>query len=275
MIKSSLFLIKVRIIHSFYIDLNYLIHFSFLIVIRGIKYKSNQYLGIVKKAIDGDYSKMFPTTITSIIGNSLLLSYIVNNPDYYQILNLIGMIEYKKNNSLSMKVFYSHGEFLQKVMIVSNVTKEVMNIRYPGVFEKKYDAIQLRMGGSLADYHIQQRWLSKESLRNAVKCIDDHFKSKDVYIASDSKIAKEYMKNQLKNRNVIYVNEETLYSDTQVMNIDSVVIATYTAVADLYILGNSQTCLMTGESTFAYTGCAISGRIPYIIHMKNECVRMK
>ena len=102
MIKSSLFLIKVRIIHSFYIDLNYLIHFSFLIVIRGIKYKSNQYLGIVKKAIDGDYSEMFPTTITSIIGNSLLLSYIVNNPDYYQILNLIGMMEYRKNNSLSM-----------------------------------------------------------------------------------------------------------------------------------------------------------------------------
>ena len=275
MIKSSLFPIKVRIIHSFYIDLNYLIHFSFLIVIRGINHKSNQYLGIVKKAIDGDCSEMFPTTITSIIGNSLLLSYIVNNPDYYQILYLIGMKEYKKNNSLSMKVFYSHGEFLQKVMIVSNVTKEVMNIRYPGVFEKKYDAIQLRMGGSLADYHIKQKWLSKESLRNAVKCIDDHFKSKDVYIASDSKLAKEYMKNQLKNRNVIYVNEETLYSDTQVMNIDSVVIATYTAVADLYILGNSQTCLMTGGSTFAYTGCAISGRIPYIIHMKNECVRMK
>ena len=128
----------------------------------------------MKKAIDGDYSKMFPTTITSIIGNSLLLSYIVNNPDYYQILNLIGMIK--------------------------------------------------------------------------------------------------YMKNQLKNRNVIYVNEKTLYSDTQVMNIDSVVIATYTAVADLYILGNSQTCLMTGESTFEYIGCAISGRIPYIIYMKNEVI---
>ena len=174
MIKSSLFLIKVRIIHLFYIDLNYLIHFSFLIVIRGIKYKSNQYLAIVKKAIDGDRSKMFPTTITSIIGNSLLLSYIVNNPDYYQILNLIGMIK--------------------------------------------------------------------------------------------------YMKNQLKNRNVIYVNEETLYSDTQVMNIDSVVIATYTAVADLNILGNSQTCLMTGESIFEYIGCAISGRIPYIIYMKNEVI---
>ena len=142
-----------------------MIHFSFLIVIRGINHKSNQYLAVVKKAIDGDYSKMFPTAITSIIGNSLLLSYIVNNPDYYQILNLIGMMEYRKNNSLSMKVFYSHGEFLKKVMIVSNVTKDVMNIRYPGVFETKYDAIQLRMGGSLADYHIQQKWLSKESLR--------------------------------------------------------------------------------------------------------------
>ena len=100
-------------IHSFYIDLNYLIHFSFLIVIRGINHKSNQYLGIVKKAIDGDYSKMFPTTITSIIGFSLLLNYIVNNSDYYQILNLIGMKEYRKNNSISMNVFYSYGDFLK------------------------------------------------------------------------------------------------------------------------------------------------------------------
>ena len=85
----------------------------------------------------------------------------------------------------------------------------------------------------------------------------------------------DYLPGIMKNRDVIYVNEETLYSDTQVMNIDSVVIATYTAVADLYILGNSQTCLMTRGSTFAYTGCAISRRIPYIISMKNECVKMK
>ena len=100
-------------IHSFYIDLNYLIYFSFLIVIRGINHKTNKYLGIVKKAIDGDRSKMFPTTITSIFGFSLLLNYIVNNTDYYQILNLIGMKEYRKNNSISMNVFYSHGEFLK------------------------------------------------------------------------------------------------------------------------------------------------------------------
>ena len=66
----------------------------------------------MKKAIDGDYSKMFPTTITSIIGNSLLLSYIVNNPDYYQILNLIGMMEYRKNQLKNRNVFYINEETL-------------------------------------------------------------------------------------------------------------------------------------------------------------------
>ena len=36
-------------------------------------------------------------------------------------------------------------------------------------------------------------------------------------------------------------------------------------MADIYILGNSQQCIMTEDSTFAYAGCAITGKPPVII----------
>ena len=82
--------------------------------------------------------------------------------------------------------------------------------------------------------------------------------------------AKNYLKKNLKNRNVSFVNEKVLFSDTQVMNLDSVSIATYTAVADLYILGKSKSCIMTKDSTFAFAGCAISGNPPITLKMKGD-----
>ena len=86
--------------------------------------------------------------------------------------------------------------------------------------------------------------------------------------------AKNYLKKNLKNRNVSFVNEKVLYSDTQVMNLDGASIATYTAVADLYILGKSKSCIMTKDSTFAYAGCAIAGNPPITLTMNGDkCIR--
>ena len=62
-----------------------------------------------------------------------------------------------------------------------------------------------------------------------------------------------------------FVNERSLFSDSQLNNMEGVFIATYSAVADIYILGNSQQCIMTEDSTFAYAGCAITGKPPVII----------
>ena len=67
-----------------------------------------------------------------------------------------------------------------------------------------------------------------------------------------------------------FVNEKALYSDTSVMNLDSVSIATYTAVADLYIMGKSKSCIMTKDSTFAYDGCAISGNPPITLTLHGK-----
>ena len=99
-------------------------------------------------------------------------------------------------------------------------------------------------------------------------------KSKNLYVASDSIKAKLFMKERLQDKNVTFVNEKSLFSDSQLNNMEGVFIATYSAVADIYILGNSKQCIMTEDSTFAYAGCAITGKPPVIIPWtKQVCLK--
>ena len=222
----------------------------------------------------GNIDRLFPTRITAVIGNDLLIRFMIDSAGYRDILQHNGIESYQKNVSSYLRQYYCYGEFLRNVMQITELTKEVMKVRYPIVFEQPFDAIQLRMGGKISDYPLNQQWLSLQSLAVGVRCIESHFKTKNVYVASDSMYAKNYLKRNLKNRNVSFVNEKALFSDTQVMNLDSVSIATYTAVADLYILGKSKACIMTSGSTFAYAGCAIAGNPPITLTMKGDkCIR--
>ena len=159
-------------------------------------------------------------------------------------------------------------------MQITDLTKQIMRVRYPIVDTQPFDAIQLRMGGSLSDYPLKEQWLSMKSLSVAARCIESYSKTNNIYVASDSMYAKNYLKQNLRNRNVSFVNEKALFSDTQVMNLDSVSLATYTAVADLYILGKSKSCIMTKDSTFAFAGCALSGNPPITLtDDKDKCYR--
>ena len=198
------------------------------------------------KAIrSGNVDRLFPTRIIAVIGNDLLIRFMIDSAGYRDILQHNGIESYQKHFSFYLRQYYCYGEFLRNVMQITELTKEMMKVRYPIVFKQPYDAIQLRMGGKLSEYPLKQKWLSLGSLAVAVRWVVSHFKTNNVYVASDSMYAKNYLKKNLKNRNVSFVNEKALYSDTQVMNLDSVSIATYTAVADLYILGKSKSCIMT------------------------------
>ena len=58
-----------------------------------------------------------------------------------------------------------------------------------------------------------------------------------------------------------------------ISRMEGVYIATYSAVADIYILGNSQQCIMTEDSTLAYAICAITGKPPVIIPWtRQKCI---
>ena len=218
----------------------------------------------------GNVDRLYPTRITVVIGNNLLIRFMIDSAGYRDILQHNGIESYQKNVSSYLRQYYCYGEFLRNVMQITELTKEVMKARYPIVFEQPFDAIQLRMGGGISDVPMKRIWLTVRSLAVAVRCVVSHFKTNNVYVASDSMYAKNYLKRNLKNRNVSFVNEKVLYSDTQVMNLDGASIATFTAVADLYILGKSKACIMTKDSTFAYAGCAIAGNPPITLTLHGK-----
>ena len=257
------------------VDINYLLHFCYFLVAKPYGEFLVQDMDYIKRMIvSGNVDRVFPTKITAFIGNALLLKFVIETKQYHDILRYNNITSYNKNITSRLREYYCFGEFLRNVMQITDLTQGIMKVRYPTVYSQPFDAIQLRMGGKLSDYPLNQQWLSKKSLEVAVECIKNHFKSYNIYIASDSMYAKNYLKQNLKNRNVSFVNEKALFSDTQVMNLNSVSVATYTAVADLYILGKSKSCIMTDGSTFAFAGCAISGNPPLILTMKgNNCLR--
>ena len=253
------------------IDIAYLLHYSYLLIPKPFGKFKRQDLRYINKAIkSGNVDRLFPTRITAVIGNDLLIRFMIDSAGYRDILQHNGIESYQKNVSSDLRQYYCYGEFLRNVMQITELTKEVMKVRYPIVFEQPFDAIQLRMGGRISDVPMKRIWLTVRSLAVAVRCVVSHFKTNNIYVASDSMYAKNYLKKNLKNRNVSFVNEKVLYSDTQVMSLDGASIATYTAVADLYILGKSKSCIMTSGSTFAYAGCAISGNPPITLTMNGK-----
>ena len=254
-----------------YTDIDYLLHYSYLLIPKPFGKFKRQDLRYMGKAIrSGNVNRIFPTRITAVIGNDLLIRFMIDSAGYRDILQHNGIESYQKNVSSYLLQYYCYGEFLRNVMQITELSKQVMKVRYPIVFEQPFDAIQLRMGGTLSDFPLKEKWLTARSLAVAVRCVESHFKTNNLYVASDSMYAKNYLKRNLANRNVSFVNEKVLYSDTQVMNLDSVSIATYTAVADLYILGKSKSCIMTKDSTFAFAGCAISGNPPITLTLHGK-----
>ena len=231
-------------------------------------------LQVIKDFImTGDERIGLPTGITAIIGYSHILRFIIDSQPYHSILLASGITGFQRNVSSHLKVYYCYGEFLRGIMQITDLTKEVMKVRYPIVFEQPYDAIQLRMGGRLSDVPMSNQYLTMESLNVAIQCVGTYCKSSNVYVASDSMKAKLFMRSRLEGKNVSFVNEKSLFSDSQLNNMEGVYIATYSAVADIYILGNSQQCIMTEDSTFAYAGCAITGKPPVIIPWtRQECL---
>ena len=257
-----------------WIDLEYLYHFSYLIVVKAYgDYIKTDLQRIKDFILRGNEQIGLPTGITAIIGYSHILRFIINSQSYHSILLASGMTGFQRKVSSHLKVYYCYGEFLRDIMRITDLTKEVMRVRYPIVFEQPYDAIQLRMGGRLSDVPMPNQYLNMESLNVALQCVGASCKSSNIYVVSDSIKAKLFMKAMLESKNVSFVNEKSLFSDSQLNNMEGVYIATYSAVADIYILGNSQQWIMTEDSTFAYAGCAITGKPPVIIPWtRQECL---
>ena len=159
------------------IDLEYLYHFSYLIVVKAYGNHIKTDLQRIKDFImTGDERIGLPTGITTIIGYSHILRFIINSQPYHSILLASGMTGFQRNGSSHLKVYYCYGEFLRDIMQITDLTKEVMKVRYPIVFEQPFDAIQLRMGGRLSDVPMPTQYLTMESLHVAVQCVGTYCK---------------------------------------------------------------------------------------------------
>ena len=61
-----------------------------------------------------------------------------------------------------------------------------------------------------------------------------------------------------------------LLADTQMMQNNFVSYATFSAVAELYILGHGKHCVITTRSTYSLAMCALTGKRPIIIEPKEN-----
>ena len=176
------------------VDINYLLHFCYFLVAKPYGEFIVQDMDYIRRMIvSGNVDRVFPTNITAFIGCALLLKFVIETKQYHDILRYNNITSYNKNITSKLREYYCFGEFLRNVMQITDLTQGIMKVRYPTVNSQPFDAIQLRMGGKLSDYPLNQQWLSKKSLEVAVQCIKNHFKSYNIYIASDSMYAKNYL----------------------------------------------------------------------------------
>ena len=192
------------------------------------------------------------------------------SPYYYNTLTNLRFKSQLRKCTIEAKTYFTYGEFLKNIMVPSKSLIEYMHFLYPNFDKEKYNSVHLRFGGNLADIPVFVEFMTIDSLNLIIKCI--HFLPKNslIYIASDSLIMKKKLDNVLKEYKLVYSTNQTIPADTQMMKSNLVSYATFSAVAELYILGHGQQCIMTTRSTYSLAMCALTGKKPIIILPKNN-----
>ena len=139
--------------------------------------------------------------------------------------------------------------------------------------------MHLRFGGDLADVPVFVEFMSLKSFPLILKCIKHLPQPNKLYVASDSVKMKAKLARSLSNYSLIYSKNQTIPADTQMKTIPAdtqmmqsnfVSYATFSAVAELYILGHGKHCVMTTRSTYSLAMCALTGKRPIIIEPKEK-----
>ena len=217
-------------------------------------------------------SLIFPTHITALIGEAMTIKLIAMSPLYYHFLDKLGFTAHRKNLTIEAMTYYLYGEFLRNIMVPSAKLMEYIHIMYPNYDQKDYCSIHLRFGGKLADVPVSKVFLNNNSVSTILQCIKllpNHY---NLYVASDSLVMKYRLKNELSEYNCIFSSNRTIPADTQMLKTNLVSYATFSAVAELYILGHGKQCIMTPGSTYSLAMCAMTGVRPIsIVSDKNMC----
>lgn len=215
---------------------------------------------------------IFPTHVTAVIGNALTIRLIAMSRFFYGTLSDLGFVSHVTRKSINDKAYFLYGEFLHKIMVPSASLTDYMHLLYPRYDQEEYNSIHLRMGGEIADVPVFIVFMPPSALGTILKCIKKLGNQKRIYVASDSVIMKEMLSKNLTSYELIYSTNATIPADTQMLKDDIVSYATFSAVAEMYILGHGKRCLMTPRSTYSLAACALTGRKPIIInHNSMSC----
>ena len=155
-------------------------------------------------------------------------------------------------------------------MIPSTSLREYMHYLYPNYDKEEYNSVHLRFGGDLADIPVFIEFMSLKSFPLILDCIKLLPQPNKLYVASDSVKMKAKLARSLSNYSLIYSKNQTIPADTQMMQSNFVSYATFSAVAELYILGHGKHCVMTTRSTYSLAMCALTGKRPIIIEPKEK-----
>ena len=215
-------------------------------------------------------SSLFPTKITTVTGNSLTIKAVASSSFYNNTLTHLGFKSHRKNMTVVALAYNLYGEFLRKIMIPSSSLIQYMHYLYPKFDKEEYNSVHLRFGGDLADIPVFIEFMSMDSLSLIIQCISLLPRLNKLYVASDSLIMKDRLARNLTNYTLIYSKNQTIPADTQMMQNNLVSYATFSAVAELYILGHGKRCVMTTRSTYSLAMCALTGKKPIIIEPKKQ-----
>ena len=215
-------------------------------------------------------SLIFPTQVTTVTGNSLTIKAVARSSYYNDTLTHLGFRSHLKNTTIDALAYNLYGEFLRKIMVPSPSLIQYMHYLYPNFDKEEYNSVHLRFGGDLADIPVFVEFMSMKSFSLIIKCIKILPQLNKLYVASDSLIMKDRLAKKLTNYTLIYSKNQTIPADTQMMQNNLVSYATFSAVAELYILGHGKRCVMTTRSTYSLAMCALTGKKPIIIEPKKR-----
>ena len=220
--------------------------------------------------LNNTISSLFPTRITAVSGNFLTMKTIAMTSTFSHSLTKLGLKSHHSNSAIDDLACILYGEFLRNIMIPSTSLREYMHYLYPNYDNEEYNSVHLRFGGDMADVPVFVEFMSLKSLPLILKCIKLLPQPNKLYVASDSVKMKAKLARSLSNYSLIYSKNQTIPADTQMMQNNFVSYATFSAVAELYILGHGKRCVMTTRSTYSLAMCALTGKRPIIIEPKEN-----
>lgn len=161
----------------------------------------------------------------------------------------------------------TQGAILKHILQPTQLVLSAMQSIFPDYRNQSFIGIHLRTGGLLSDVFDYTWYLSQNDVDQAISFMKSQQQanpSLSVFLSSDSSKVKNSAIQTLNTSRLIINNERVVIVDTQ-LGTSGQSDQLLSAIAELMILGYSQSCYGTSESTFSLVGCGFNGKTPWLI----------